>query len=721
MNTSALLRFAGLLALFPVLRLGAGGVAEGELPPEIAAALVRVEVVVQSSKGDEPKAAGWSRRCPKCGNYHDNALDDALADDRPAEVAGFLVAPDRVLTADPLIESRFVKEWRVRVGDDLVPARPKAWAADRSAMLLELERPAPVAPLAFSSEASGPLHTIHHGDEGNGWSVWMQPHQVAGWLLQDGKRHRTVGAGSLFVNAAGAPVAIAMSERLPAGDEWRRPYTDWPWIEREAYEAALAKIEAATSTLFLRAELELRAKPVRPGEEHNRWDEDEEEKQAGQPRIAVVIGPRRVLVLASLTPGLTARLESVRLHLGNGESVNATFVGSSDEYGTLVVDPGRDLPAAVAPADMPWPGLRDRMLFSADVRLAGEERVVHCGHLRIASLKTGYRGRAVPEFGMGIENTFLFDAEGRLVGLPLARRSKARLNRWDKPAPFMVSASEVVVFGGDPAAWADARNRPLSDEESRRLAWLGVDLQPLDADLALAHGVSTQTENGDHGALVTHVHAGSPAAQAGLKTGDVLLRFQPEGAVKPVQIKVDRHAFSDQPFPWERYDEINEAYYDRIPVPWLPAENTLHARLKDLGTGTPYRLDYARAGRVASLDLKVEAGPLHFTTAPELSLESAGLRLRELTFETRRFYQLPEEAAALIVARVEAGGTASVAGLKPYELITTVNDRPVATAAAFGEAMAAGGALRLGVRRMNQSRVVVLDAGPKPVADAPAP
>jgi S1-C subfamily serine protease len=693
----------------PGLRLGAAGVAEGELPSTLSTALVRVELFVQADRGEEPQAAGWNKRCPKCGSYHDNALDDALVDERPVVVAGFLVAPDRVLTSDPLIQSRFVQRWQVRIGDEVLPARPAAWALDRPAMLLALERAAPVKPLVFSSKAKEPLYTIHQGDEGNGWGMWVQPHQASGWLLQDGVRQRTATAGALIVDAAGEPVAISMSDRMPAGEGWREAYAAWPWMEHVAYEAALERTRQNARALFLKAELELRALPVKPGEEHGYRGDDAEQKLKGV-QTAVVLSPRRVLVLTSLMPSQTARLTSVRLTLADGSTVNATFVGSSDEYGALVVDPGRDLPVPVALSEIPWETLRDRMLLTADVRLTGEERVVHCAHLRLASIKPGYKNRAVPTFAGRVEATFFFDSEGRLAGLPMTRRIKAKRDNWESASTFVVAARDVARFNGEASLWADARNRPLSEAESRQLAWLGVDLQPLDADLALTHGVAEQTDNGSHGALVTHVYADSPAARNGLRTGDIVIRMQPEGAAKPIEIEVERYAFSDQPFPWERYDEINEAYFDRIPRPWLPAENALHVQLKDFGVGSSYRLDYARDGRVASLDLKVEAGPTHFMTAPEVIREDLGFRLRELTFETRRYYQLADDMTALVVAKVEAGGAAAVAGLKPYELITTINDQPVGTVAEFEKAVAGGGVLRFGIRRMNQNRVVVVDA-----------
>jgi hypothetical protein len=55
----------------------AAGLEEGEVPAPVLAALVQVEAFVQAAEGEEPDAAGWSRRCPKCGEYHVNELSQA--------------------------------------------------------------------------------------------------------------------------------------------------------------------------------------------------------------------------------------------------------------------------------------------------------------------------------------------------------------------------------------------------------------------------------------------------------------------------------------------------------------------------------------------------------------------------------------------------------------------------------------------------------------------
>ncbi|QKK09458.1 MAG: hypothetical protein HND58_15670 [Planctomycetota bacterium] len=59
-----------------------------------------------------------------------------------------------------------------------------------------------------------------------------------------------------------------------------------------------------------------------------------------------------------------------------------------------------------------------------------------------------------------------------------------------------------------------------------------------------------------------------------------------------------------------------------------------------------------------------------------------------------------------MVAKVEAGERAAVAGVKPFELIVAVNDEPVHTVEEFEKAIAGGGELRLSVMRMHLGRIV---------------
>ncbi len=692
----------------------AEGPAQGVVAPAVRAALVQVEGRLQTSDGDRPVAAGWSRRCPKCGEHHVNELENVLEEERPAAAPGYLVGKDEVLAADPMLHPRFLRDWSVRLGDDRAPARLSAWSLDRNAALFRLERPlAAGRPLTFSPKAKGPYWTLTYSREGDGWNSWLQP-LGGSWILDAaGVARRPVPAGSIALAANGAPVTAIFTETLPSDVSWKKNPAEWPWIDAEDYARRLAGVERVADAVILHATLRLRPVPVQPGEQTNYRSEDDDSQATVIQAAAVVLSPERVLVLRGLDANVTARLEDVSLMLPGGAARRAKFVASVADLAALVVEPLEPLVEAAPVADIDWEAQRERLLFAARIEISGDERRAWYAHVRCAAVQPGFRDRPSPSFGDEVENLYVFNLEGRLVGVPLARRATPGTDRWSIPDPVTVKAVELSVYAGEVAGWADVRNHPRSAEEERRLVWLGVELQALDRVLAEAHGVSAQTDNGDTGALVSHVYADSPAERAGLEPGDVLLRILPEGVQSPLTVEADAYAFSERAFPWDRYDEIPDAYFDRIPLPWMPAETTLEKTLKALGVGTAYALDYARGGKVASASLVVEHGPVHYGSAVEFVSESLGLRLRELTIETRRYFQIAVGQPGLLVARVEAGGAAAVAGLKPYEIVVSVNDRPVATVAEFEAALEGSGSepARIGVRRMSQSRLVTLAAG----------
>jgi len=106
--------------------------------------------------------------------------------------------------------------------------------------------------------------------------------------------------------------------------------------------------------------------------------------------------------------------------------------------------------------------------------------------------------------------------------------------------------------------------------------------------------------------------------------------------------------------------------------------------------------------------------PTHYESAGRHKAAALGLTVRDLTYEVRRYFQKAEGEPGIIVSKVEPGSKASVAGIKPYEIVTHVNARPVADVKAFAKAVAtAGGELRLSVKRMMQGRVVKMRMTPE--------
>ena len=107
----------------------------------VEASLARVEWTLKFDKGEAPRAGGWSRRCPNCGRYHGEDMESLVTEERPLEAAGFVLTPREVITADPLIHPRFVKDIAVRFGEQVVRADATSYTLGQNAVILKLQEP----------------------------------------------------------------------------------------------------------------------------------------------------------------------------------------------------------------------------------------------------------------------------------------------------------------------------------------------------------------------------------------------------------------------------------------------------------------------------------------------------------------------------------------------------------------------------------------------------
>jgi serine protease Do len=210
--------------------------------------------------------------------------------------------------------------------------------------------------------------------------------------------------------------------------------------------------------------------------------------------------------------------------------------------------------------------------------------------------------------------------------------------------------------------------------------------------------------------LVTYVYPGSPAAEAGVMTGDILLRVVAPDQAAPIEIRIEEDRSRDM-FPWDRLDQLREQFFDRVPSPWPPVDNTVNRVLTELGFGAKFRLEYVSNGVAKNHEFTVTPSPAHYQSANKFKSDALGLTVKDLTYEVRHYLQRAEDQPGVVVSKLEPGGKASIAGIKPYELVTHVNDQPVSSVADFERLTAVGGDLRLSIKRMSQGRIVTLRAG----------
>jgi serine protease Do len=666
----------------------------------IAPSLVRVEFTLQYDKGETPSEA-------------------LISEERPWEADGFVLTPTKVVTDDFLLHPRFIKDISVRCGNQVVKAKVSAWGKGHACTFLELAEPLKNAkPLVFDPAVKGPYLAVTYTQQNAEWTIHVSPLDFGTGLTDKGRKFLTTPAAVNLVvtDKKGTVVGLLTDHYIAADNTWKGSPLAWPVITAAEMEKTLKDIEAKADQSLLRVALAFRS-PKKTAARAIRSPEDEDETEGTERNvIGVLAASQKILVLSLLSPKTTARLEKITVYPPKGEPVPAKFDCTLTNYGAFLAVLEKPLEGAVSlsPADIL--ASRDALLYGAEVYLQGERRVTYFNHSRIGAYQFGWHRQIYPQSQR--EHFFQFDARGNLVVLPVARREKGAVQRYRAGAPLETAAVYVkdvldaVAKKTDLATHVDAQNVPLTEEQENRLAWMGVELQPLDRELARSSGVADLTNDGATGAMVSYVYEDSPAAKAGIKMGDILLRLHVEGQPKPMDVIAEADRFGG-PFPWEQLDRVREESYDRVPTPWAPAESRFTRALTDFGFGKKYTADFFRDGKVLPKDFTIVEGPQYYESAPKFKSDATGITVRDITYEARRYFQKKPGDPGVIISMLTPGSKGSVAGLKPFEIITHVNDKPVASIKDFEALVKGQSELRLSVVRMTRGRTVKIELGPE--------
>ena len=710
-----------------------------QIAERVAPSVVIVEITAQSDKGEMPSGSwyGSDNMMPyglmtmMMPGYSD--WSGLIEDERPEEIPGFLLSDQRVLTMDPMLHPRFIKQIAVRQGDQVVQARIDSYCIDRNGLFLSLEQPLNNAkPLQLDATQEGPYFRVDPFEDAGIWRLNVSvasseqrtlaytPNQPPLKYVQQG----------LYTNGEGTPVALVFKNQFSSEEPWKQSPSDWPVISSAEMNQYLEKVEQWATQSLLRVHLRFRSPRSESsspyGGGYYPWGGNQEgEATTEWNGTGVLVDPQHVLVLADLRPQITARLEAIQVAGADGQMMDATFDGTLSDYGGFFakLSQPQNQPARLFQSDVRQ--LKDRLLMRTQVRVLGETRTAYFWRNRIGDYTLGWRRQVYPLVegattgGYWDDSTvpalnFLFTTSGELVAVPLDRREKIQDNSgygyWysygDQSGTGVLAGQYLAGLLTGDESLLDPENRPLSEEEENRLAWIGVELQAMTPDLARLNNVADQTSNGNRGAIVTYIYKDSPAVQAGLKEGDLLLRLYIEGEPKPLEVQIagnDPYGMMGGYWSSDMYE-----YMGDMPCPWGSVENVLTRALTDVGFGKSYQIEFFRDGEILTKDFVITQGPDYFESAKRFKSEAGGLTVRDLTYEVRRFFQRKEDDPGVIVSKIESGEPAAVAGLRPYEMILSVNDQPVNSADAFKEAISAGGEFRLNVRNMTASRVVTL-------------
>jgi serine protease Do len=246
----------------------------------------------------------------------------------------------------------------------------------------------------------------------------------------------------------------------------------------------------------------------------------------------------------------------------------------------------------------------------------------------------------------------LFGMDGTVVGV--------------NTAIFSNSGGNIGIGFAVPATIARLVISDLREKGSVTRGWLGVMIQPVTPDIAEALGLPDTK-----GALVANVTPDSPAAKAGITTGDIVRSFNGRS--------------------------IDEVRLLSRTVAATNPDQQVDVRIWRNGKEETLKVTIARLEDAPEAVAATGPGA---TPAPRTET-TLGLALSTLTPEVRSQFGLPEETTGVVVMDVKPGSPAAERGFRPGDVIAGIGQqkvtRPADIAAAIEEA-----------RRSNRSSVLVL-------------
>jgi serine protease Do len=325
----------------------------------------------------------------------------------------------------------------------------------------------------------------------------------------------------------------------------------------------------------------------------------------------------------------------------NADEVKVQLTPSGDEFTAKVVgtDPKTDIAVLKIDArDQSFPALtaaNSEKLEVGDVVLAvgnpfGIGQTVTMGIVSAtgrATLGLEYEDFIQTDAAINVGNSggALVDAQGRLVGINTAILSRTGGNNgigFAVPVNLARYVMENIIENG----------RVIR-------GYMGVNIQDISPGLAEKFELKER-----EGALVAEVTPDSPAEDAGLKNGDVILEFDGK--------------------------EVRDS-------------RNLKLQVAQTGPNKEVPVKVSRDGKIKELTVKLKEFPQDKELARKSPGESQsgdvtdGITVDDLTAAARQQFNIPSHVKGALVVDVEPGSPGAEAGLRPGDVIQEVNRKPV--------------------------------------------
>jgi serine protease Do len=340
------------------------------------------------------------------------------------------------------------------------------------------------------------------------------------------------------------------------------------------------------------------------------------------------------------------KVETIMVTLHNGEEYPATLVGSdpASDLAVLKITSRKQLPF-VTFGDSTRVRVGDWVLAIGNP--FGLGGTVTAGIVSAVYRNTG-TGRAYDRYlqtdasiNRGNSGGPMFDSSGRVIGI--------------NNAIFSPTGGNVGIGFAIPAEIAAPIVEKLKAGKAIERGYLGVTIQPMTEDLASSLGVPR-----DRGEFVQSVEPGGPAAQAGIRAGDVILRVDGK-EVTPSQ-SLSYLVASVEPGRKVAVELMRGN--QRMTVIATPVLRPSEDKLARQGFGRDDR-------RFDDFD-KDRASP---------SEKTLGLAVEPLTPSIARQLGASDVSQGLVISSVEGNSDAARRGLSRGDIILSANNRPVASAA----------------------------------------